>query len=313
MKSTFFHANGKLLLSGEYFVLDGARAIGLPCKYGQSLEITPLDEEGFIYWKSKTMNGENWFEGTFHISDLSILKTSDHKIAAVLQNILRQAKKLNPKFLKNKTALKVETKLEFPRLWGLGTSSTLIYNIAAWSELDPFHLSANTLGGSGYDIACAGSDGPVLYQLSEGKPKVKKIGFDPEFKEHLYFVYLAKKQNSREGITRYREKARFNAENIFAISKLTDAFLAAKTLEDFQKIIFAHEQIVSDTIEMPKVQDLYFSDFEGVVKSLGAWGGDFVLVATELSETKTKRYFNNKGFNTFLPYEQMIRDVKSNH
>ena len=28
---------------------------------------------------------------------------------------------------------------------------------------------------------------------------------------------------------------------------------------------------------MPRAQDLYFPDFKGVIKSLGAWGGDFVL------------------------------------
>ena len=37
-----FHANGKLLLTGEYAVLDGAKAIGLPTKRGQSLQILSL-------------------------------------------------------------------------------------------------------------------------------------------------------------------------------------------------------------------------------------------------------------------------------
>jgi mevalonate kinase len=308
LKSTFFHANGKLLLSGEYVVLDGARSIGLPCKYGQSLEITTLDTEGFIYWESKTIDGDFWFDCTFRKADFSIIKTNDSKIAEVLQNILRQAKKLNPFFLDDDQALKIETGLEFPRLWGLGTSSTLIYNIAKWAGVDPFQLSEKTLGGSGYDIACAGSDSPLLYQLKEGKPSFNKITFDPNFKSKLYFIYLAKKQDSREGINRYKEKAKNNAANILEISKLTDEFLAANTLKDFQKIILAHEQIVSEAIEMPKAQDLYFSDFEGVVKSLGAWGGDFVLAATELPETKAKAYFNKKGFETFLGYEEMIRN-----
>jgi len=30
-----FYSNGKLLITGEYLVLDGAKALALPTKYGQ--------------------------------------------------------------------------------------------------------------------------------------------------------------------------------------------------------------------------------------------------------------------------------------
>ncbi len=36
---TTFRSNGKLLLTAEYLVLDGARAIALPTKLGQSLTV----------------------------------------------------------------------------------------------------------------------------------------------------------------------------------------------------------------------------------------------------------------------------------
>ena len=36
MKKTFY-SNGKLLITGEYVVLDGAKALALPTKYGQNL------------------------------------------------------------------------------------------------------------------------------------------------------------------------------------------------------------------------------------------------------------------------------------
>ncbi len=35
----FFSAHGKLLLSGEYFVLDGALGLALPANYGQHLAL----------------------------------------------------------------------------------------------------------------------------------------------------------------------------------------------------------------------------------------------------------------------------------
>jgi len=46
-----------------------------------------------------------------------------------------------------------------------------------------------------------------------------------------------------------------------------------------------------------------FSDFSGSIKSLGAWGGDFVLVAH--SENPTA-YFKEKGYEVIFSYHQMV-------
>ena len=37
METQTFYSNGKLLITGEYVVLDGAKALALPTKFGQSL------------------------------------------------------------------------------------------------------------------------------------------------------------------------------------------------------------------------------------------------------------------------------------
>ena len=42
MEKTFY-SNGKLLITGEYLVLDGAKALALPTKYGQYLTVEFLD------------------------------------------------------------------------------------------------------------------------------------------------------------------------------------------------------------------------------------------------------------------------------
>jgi hypothetical protein len=39
-----------------------------------------------------------------------------------------------------------------------------------------------------------------------------------------------------------------------------------------------------------------FGDFNGGVKSLGAWGGDFILAASPDQDTQVKDYFETKGF-----------------
>ncbi|MFT6748973.1 MAG: hypothetical protein ACJAQ1_000901, partial [Flavobacterium sp.] len=38
-------------------------------------------------------------------------------------------------------------------------------------------------------------------------------------------------------------------------------------------------------------------------KSLGAWGGDFVMI---ISENNPKSYFKAKGYETILTYNEMI-------
>jgi hypothetical protein len=48
---------------------------------------------------------------------------------------------------------------------------------------------------------------------------------------------------------------------------------------------------------------MLFPDFKGIVKSLGAWGGDFVMV---LSKQNPKEYFIEKGYTTILSYDEMV-------
>ena len=58
--SQYFHSNGKLLLSGEYFVLDGAVALAIPTKFGQSLFVRQNSEKQ-ISWRSLDEKNEKWF------------------------------------------------------------------------------------------------------------------------------------------------------------------------------------------------------------------------------------------------------------
>ena len=60
---------------------------------------------------------------------------------------------------------------------------------------------------------------------------------------------------------------------------------------------------MSDILEMETIKEIAFPDFNGVVKSLGAWGGDFVMV---ISKEDPRSYFASKGYETILSYEEMI-------
>jgi mevalonate kinase len=312
MKTTF-HAHGKLLLTAEYFVLDGALALALPLTKGQTMNVTTQPgNETRLNWQSFDEKGKCWFSAVFDTRNFECLENTGDAIAVRLQKILREAQNMNPAFqpaTNNQQPITITTHLDFPRQWGLGTSSTLIYLISQWAKVDPFELQFRTLGGSGYDVACARVDGPVLYQLKNGKPHVERCQFNPPFSEKLYFVYLGKKQDSREGIARFRSRqsaAHGPQSTAVEISALTQAFLDAFTLEEFDELIRRHEALVAGALGLQRAKELYFKDFWGEIKSLGAWGGDFVLATSSRSATETRQYFNEKGFDVFLPYNSLV-------
>ena len=300
-----YYSNGKLLITGEYAVLDGATAFALPTKFGQNL-IVEKGINAIIEWKSYDSDGSLWFEDSISFLDISNTNNSE-KTASVrntLIEILREAYLLNPSFLNHSEGYNVSTKLTFPRNWGLGTSSTLINNIAQWTQVDAFELLKNSFGGSGYDIACAQNNNPILYHLANGKPIVQKTTFNPEFIGNLYFVYLDKKQNSKSAIASYYKNKKPNSKKpIIQINKITQDVLNAETFEEFTIAIGKHESIMSALLEIETVKKTLFPDFRGSIKSLGAWGGDFVLV---LSKENPSTYFKEKGYEVIIPYQEMI-------
>jgi mevalonate kinase len=226
-------------------------------------------------------------------------------IAETLLEILQAAKQLNPDFLQTENGFEVKTNLTFPKNWGLGTSSTLINSIANWAEVDAFQLLWNSFKGSGYDVACAQNNTPIYYQIKNKKPVITTVAFNPSFKEHLFFVYLNEKQDSKEGILAYRKQKeqREMHQNIERVSQISEAFVKATTLDVFNTLIIAHEKIIGEIIQIKPVKERLFPDYFGEVKSLGAWGGDFVLVT---GNEQTPDYFKNKGFNTVLRYHEII-------
>ena len=292
------------MLTGEYFVLDGALALALPTQQGQSLQIKKGNKD--LQWSSYDENGLLWFQATFSLPSCTCQTSSDASIGQRLESILKAIEIQRPGFWAQQEPVNIETQLDFPRKWGLGTSSTLIVNMAQWAEINAYQLLGDTFGGSGYDIACAQASGPISYQLVDDTPRVRSARFSPSFKKCLYFVYLEQKQNSREGIERYR-KRKIWPETITQISEISRKFEQADSLEAFEKLMQIHEEIVAGSIGLERAQQRYFSDFWGQVKSLGAWGGDFVLATSLNSEQETKKYFNEKGFETVLKYEDLIK------
>ncbi len=297
-------SNGKLLITGEYLILEGALSLALPLRKSQSLSVTRNNTK-ILRWHANKANG-HWFTADYNISEFNIIKTSNTLLAKKLQQILKATREISYNFLLDSDGCFVETILNFNTEFGFGTSSTLISNIAMWADVNPYKLLNKTFGGSGYDIACAQSNHPILYQISDKDILIKDANFSPIFKDHLYFVYLGNKQNSAEGISAFKKANNFTAKEVDDISDLTTQITTTDDFVEFKKLIVDHERIMSKVLNRPTVKSLFFNDFPLAVKSLGAWGGDFVMIACSESKQALKKYLQQKGFNIIFSYDELV-------
>ncbi|WP_340064607.1 GYDIA family GHMP kinase [Ascidiimonas aurantiaca] len=303
-----FYSNGKLLLTGEYAVLDGALSLAFPVRFGQFLEVKE-QKKNCISWQSLDHENKTWYTVQLPV-DIS-KENRDGETAAdkqpetrTLKNVLRAARNLNPRFLSGTNGYQVTTRLTFPRNWGLGSSSTLINNIALWAEVDPYRLLWESFPGSGYDIACANHTYPLTYQIKNGKPSVKEVAFSPSFRDKLFFVHLNKKQNSREGILQYRKTGADKKELARKITSITNSILQCSTLNDFEVLLQEHENLISSALGLPTIKKQLFDGYTGgTIKSLGAWGGDFILVT---GENTSQKYFTDRDYTTIIPFKDML-------
>jgi len=285
-----YHSHGKLLISGEYLVLKGALALAVPCNKGQSL-IYDSSKEKELQWESYDEKGSVWFKATFSIMDFDIIATDQTDIAKRLRSVLKKVRKQNSTFLLEKGG-RVKTVLEFDRQWGLGTSSTLISNIAQWSNTNPYELLKQTTGGSGYDIACAQAKSPLLFSNKNQTPKVESCEFNPSFKDQLFFVYLNQKKDSSEAVKRFSD-IKITEKQLDFFSDLSLKMLKSNELKKFEKLIETHETQLGQILKIKPVKEVLFPNYSGSIKSLGAWGGDFILVT---GNDNTISYFKNKVF-----------------
>jgi len=276
----------------------------LPTKLGQHLEVKRTTSSDLL-WESYDKDGKKWFKSTISLFDFSPLTTTDEGVSELLQKILKSAVRLNSEFLSQWNGVKIETKLEFPLDWGLGSSSTLYYLVAEWADVNPLMLYFKAENGSGYDVACAFADGPVEYINSPDEVAYTEVDFNPKFKDSLYFVHLNQKQNTALGIKEYIKNVKNKSNLVKAITNITEDIQSTKSLNDFESLLTEHENLIAHHTGFKKVKDLHFADYPGVVKSLGAWGGDFVL-ATASKDVNAADYFASKGYDTIIRYKDMI-------
>ena len=294
------YSSGKVLLTGEYVILNGALSLASPTKFGQHLKFEE-NQSNLINWKSINYDGNIWFECSIKNENLELKSTSSKKISNTLIKIINHIRDYNPSFLKENGS-DILTNLTFDKNWGLGSSSTLISNLAKLSGVDPYILNNKIFSGSGYDIACADSISPIVYQLNKDQKTIDEVSFKPSFYEKIYFIYLNNKQSSISEIENYN-KNRASDSIIKEISNITSTILQCNSIEEFNKLIASHELIISNLISKSTVKETLFKDFNGSIKSLGAWGGDMIMAT---SYDDPNKYFREKGYSTILKFDELL-------
>lgn len=291
-----FSAWGKLMLFGEYLVLRGAKSIAFPLNVGQHLEVIPHAEDG-VLWQS--FDGDHcWLEIKFS-KELEIVSTNDDKKAGIIQELLKLIQSKN-------SALEIAGKnfkitVDFNRDYGFGTSSTLIALLSQWSGHDSYDLLTHSFGGSGYDVATALSSQAIVYTVENRLEK--QFNLSTKVTDHLLFVYLGQKQDSAKEVASFKNKE-VSAEDIVRINEIIASAVTCSDIEEWEDLMNESEVMLASILETPTVQSRMFSDYPYAIKSLGAWGGDFVM-ATVRDETQARQYFQEKGLTDMFNYQDL--------
>lgn len=297
-----YFSPGKLLLSSEYAVLDGALALAVATKPGQELVADEKsDGNSKVFWSAKHQ-GKDWLSAEIDYRNWEVLSSNNPEAAEFVVKVLRNLQRLSEEKFHSDASYHLTTNLEFPADYGLGSSSTLMTNLSKWAGTDAFALNEKSLGGSGYDVAVAMEEAAILYRNSENGREIEKVEFSPEFRNELIFIHLNQKQNSREGIGLYRAKEK-SQQLIDEFSELTMKIYQAETLAEFSRLMEIHEKKLSDFLQTKTAKALHFADCPAFIKSLGAWGGDFVM---SQKFEGWQHYFSAKGFKTIFEWDELI-------
>ena len=297
-----FKSNGKLLITSEYLVMKGAMALAIPAKLDQELNVTSTNSD-FVNWKSFNKNNQIWYEEKFFLDKGTLIyHGKKNKMSDLIVRLFDYIHKFNnpEKSIGNEFIWKINFNIN----WGLGSSSTLINNLSKWAKVNPYKLLFSVFNGSGYDIACCDKSNPIIFQKKDDYLSVSDTTFKPNFLNNLFLIFLNKKQDTQKSVQNFLETDQSLSEGINQINEIVHEIENVKDITTFESLIERHEKIIANILQMPTIQNEKFPDYNnGVIKSLGSWGGDFVLAT---GDEKSVDYFEEKGFNTIRKISDLL-------
>lgn len=319
---------GKLLLTSEYFILDGIPGIAVPLKVGQGLKILRTDSAGIKY-EAFDSDGSCWLsfhcDHSFQINQ-EIFKTLEDEQIEVIKKVksifsfLSEQSLVFNKLLEDNHGLLFRSELDFPRSYGFGTSSTFLCNLSKIFNVDVYELGAKFFGGSGYDLAVGLNGEPIIYS-SPNNYRIfneKEKSSLREFGKNIMFVYQNEKANTSKNIEAFKEIGFRNelGDNVDSLFKSLNQTLLNFNLghwKEMQDLIENHEFIVGKRIQKMPISkylsnnlSLEFKNMGFFAKSLGAWGGDFFMVGVKSSMDSIIEELRNLGYDTFFDWNSIV-------
>lgn len=296
-----YYSYGKFLLTAEYLVMAGADALVLPVNKGQALDIEPSDNDSLV-WES-FYQSEKWFNAELDGDTFEIINTTDSDKANYISTLLQSASELSQGSisLKNK---KITTRLDFHPEWGMGSSSTLIVNISRLFDINAFDLFSKISNGSGFDIAAGLSGYPFRYRLKKNKREISPVKLPELFFKHAFFVYLGEKTHSEVAVEEFQNSDKDLKMPIKYINEITAQFAEIESVPELSRITKEHEDFMSDVLDIPS-PTRRFADYPYGMKSLGAWGGDFIMAIHPKGKAEVEKYFKQKGFPVVFSAEEL--------
>jgi hypothetical protein len=216
----------------------------------------------------------------------------------------------------SRQGLRVQTRLDFPRHWGLGSSSTLIALLVRWLKVEPWALYRRVQTGSGYDLAIA-LEGRALVFRMEGfdengnpLPNSGEVEADPgqSYPGPTYpgptysgvettipdgagwwLIDPGTKQNSEREVFSYRQiDPALRRSVVPELTRITLKMAQNPGADEWLALLEAHDLLLEKVLGRPCVHRSLGAGFPGRLKSLGAWGGDLMLAVSTAPDAALK-------------------------
>jgi len=88
------------------------------------------------------------------------------------------------------------------------------------------------------------------------------------------------------------------------ISRLTEEICICTSADTLGILIEEHEIILSEILKRDPV-GTRFTSFPGYVKSLGSWGGDFVMFVSSAGSKEVETYLSIHGLDPVFRYDEL--------
>lgn len=298
-----YHSNGNLLLTGEYLISQGAEAIALPLKKGHTLAVTPIHGKKII-WES-VYNQETKTKISLKSDDFEITQTNNENSAKFIQQLLRKAMDHLPP-LSHLPGYHIKAIHDYPEFLEFGCESALIANIANWFNINPYRFSRDISPGLEHGIACARSNKPILYQLTNKYPDYREINLNLPFKGNIYIIYTGHNPDSYNK-KKQTQKYPDHHEVFPKIREINKRIIQSRTYEEFENSILDHDKILSGVLKEQRLQERIFQDFPGLIKPLNEWNGELNLVTWKGDKNELHEYFAPYNIQTIFTWDELVK------